>query len=698
MSNKKITELPILSTPELSGITIVVQDGVTYGSTIGSILPLFSGTTGSSGTSGTSGADGSLNALSLQAVSDAGQYSGFKNGSNLAVFYDWSARQITLTGATIEYYWRGVLYTLTSPWTSSSHEPTTGLWFLFSSNGTDFVWSRIAWQFSYIQVAAVYYQSTSYNTFALRETHELMDVDSHEEFHRQIGTYRSSGCDAISSSYSGYTPTDIANSVDFFPGLINDEDLSTPFPGWTNGNYTLMYIGTTGNQFILDSPLPFSGITFFIDEYSGTTIGVNNLATGTLDTGAFDRYYNVYQIILPTAADIISQKYSMVLLQPQVSHTSIASAQAENPKSISLGTLSSLAPEYVFYSRITYYSPAFNIATGYTNTGQCVLAGISYVLGSRESQTIIDGSSTVSIANPGEGRILTSDDSGSVANAQTKLTFNGSVLVLSGQTQEINIMSDSIVLKQEDDLGLTYIHPSYIQMENRRDYIYIGGIGVDGTEIWIQSNGHESAIDPHNGPCLVILDGDGDYSTVFGLESYTGWTDGHITFYRNIWGTTGMTLTGNTYIDGDIDITGQYLKNGNSISSSGTSGTSGTSGDSNGVLNFVIDGGGLPITTGITYDIEWRFSANITGWSIVADQIGSIIVDIWEDNYDNFPPTIENTITGSEKPTLSNTLKNQDLSLTTWTSSVTTGDWWRINVDSATTVTRVTVSIHYTRT
>lgn len=30
MANKKITELPILTTPQLSGVTVVVQDGVTY--------------------------------------------------------------------------------------------------------------------------------------------------------------------------------------------------------------------------------------------------------------------------------------------------------------------------------------------------------------------------------------------------------------------------------------------------------------------------------------------------------------------------------------------------------------------------------------------------------------------------------------------------------------------------------------------
>jgi len=97
-------------------------------------------------------------------------------------------------------------------------------------------------------------------------------------------------------------------------------------------------------------------------------------------------------------------------------------------------------------------------------------------------------------------------------------------------------------------------------------------------------------------------------------------------------------------------------------------------------------------------DIQWAFSADITGWSIMADQTGSTVIDVWEIAFGSFPPTVTNTVTGSEKPTLSNQISNSDLSLTTWTSSIQSADVWRINVDSATTVTRVTVSFYYTRT
>lgn len=110
-------------------------------------------------------------------------------------------------------------------------------------------------------------------------------------------------------------------------------------------------------------------------------------------------------------------------------------------------------------------------------------------------------------------------------------------------------------------------------------------------------------------------------------------------------------------------------------------------------LTFIIDGGGSAITTGQKGHIDIPFACTITGWTILADQSGSIVVDVWKDTYANFPPTVADTIAGSEKPTLSAVQKNQDLTLTTWTTSVAAGDILAINVDSVSTVTRVTLSI-----
>lgn len=113
---------------------------------------------------------------------------------------------------------------------------------------------------------------------------------------------------------------------------------------------------------------------------------------------------------------------------------------------------------------------------------------------------------------------------------------------------------------------------------------------------------------------------------------------------------------------------------------------------------FIIDGGDAAITTGIKGDLEIPFACTIISARLFADQIGSIVIDIWKDNYTNFPPTGADSITASAKPTLSSAQKSQDTTLTGWTTALTAGDILRFNVDSVNTVRRVTLSLYVTKT
>lgn len=113
-------------------------------------------------------------------------------------------------------------------------------------------------------------------------------------------------------------------------------------------------------------------------------------------------------------------------------------------------------------------------------------------------------------------------------------------------------------------------------------------------------------------------------------------------------------------------------------------------------LGIVIDGGGSAITTGIKGDAYVPYACTITAVTMLADQSGSIVVDIWKDTYANFPPTGADSITASAKPTISSATKSQDTTLTGWTTSVAAGDILRFNVDSATTVTRLTLALTVT--
>jgi len=120
-------------------------------------------------------------------------------------------------------------------------------------------------------------------------------------------------------------------------------------------------------------------------------------------------------------------------------------------------------------------------------------------------------------------------------------------------------------------------------------------------------------------------------------------------------------------------------------------------GDLSCAIHFTIDGGGSAITTGAKSWVRVPFDMTITGWDITADQSGSIVVDVWKDTYANFPPIDADSIAGTELPTLSSAQKNQDTSLSSWTTSVSQGDYIRINVDSASTVTFVYLTIYGTR-
>lgn len=113
---------------------------------------------------------------------------------------------------------------------------------------------------------------------------------------------------------------------------------------------------------------------------------------------------------------------------------------------------------------------------------------------------------------------------------------------------------------------------------------------------------------------------------------------------------------------------------------------------------FVIDGGGAAITTGVKGDLLIPYACTITAATLIADQTGSIVIDVWRDSYANFPPTVADTITASAKPTLSSAAKSQDTTLTGWSTAITAGQLLRFNVDSVSTVTRVTLALSVTRT
>lgn len=100
-----------------------------------------------------------------------------------------------------------------------------------------------------------------------------------------------------------------------------------------------------------------------------------------------------------------------------------------------------------------------------------------------------------------------------------------------------------------------------------------------------------------------------------------------------------------------------------------------------------LDCGGSACTTGAKASITIPYDCTILGWYLASDATGSAVIDIWK--HAGAVPTISDTIDASAKPTLSSAQYASSTTLTGWTTTVTTGDVIRFNVDSAATVTRL---------
>lgn len=115
-------------------------------------------------------------------------------------------------------------------------------------------------------------------------------------------------------------------------------------------------------------------------------------------------------------------------------------------------------------------------------------------------------------------------------------------------------------------------------------------------------------------------------------------------------------------------------------------------------IAFIIDGAGSAIASGVKGDLRVPYAATITKATLLADQSGSIIVDIWKDTFANYPPTVADKITSSTPPTISANTNSEDSTLSSWTTAIAAGDCLRFNVNAtATSITRVTLILDVTK-
>ena len=114
-------------------------------------------------------------------------------------------------------------------------------------------------------------------------------------------------------------------------------------------------------------------------------------------------------------------------------------------------------------------------------------------------------------------------------------------------------------------------------------------------------------------------------------------------------------------------------------------------------FGVVIDGGGGVISSGVVWDVSIPYDCVIEEIILLADQTGSIVLDVWVADYDNYPPTVDNSIVGDNKPSISEGIKSQDNILDGWTTTLNAGDTLRYYVESCTSIQKCTLNIKVNR-
>ena len=304
--------------------------------------------------------------------------SGWDDCENIIVTYDGSTRRVTLSrvSGNLKYWWNGNLVDLGSnSYTfTSAHADAVGVYYLYTTDGINFAWSSVSWNFDDVQVASVdYISATKY--MASRECHGLMPWTAHRDSHLSTGTVRNAST-PTGGTVNGYT---LSSSVEANrrPGATEvsllDEDLVTQVNALTDGGpYSHFYLTSQAALDYSDSMLEIVHMNGTAPQYqSPTTAAWNNISN--------NKYANVYLIAVPATADSIAQGYRWMWLQPQAEFSTLADAKLEGISSINLADLRTRFTEFVFCARVTIKQDTL---------GYYSIENVTQLYGSLQSQLI----------------------------------------------------------------------------------------------------------------------------------------------------------------------------------------------------------------------------------------------------------------------------------------------------------------------
>lgn len=117
-------------------------------------------------------------------------------------------------------------------------------------------------------------------------------------------------------------------------------------------------------------------------------------------------------------------------------------------------------------------------------------------------------------------------------------------------------------------------------------------------------------------------------------------------------------------------------------------------------FGITIDGSSSEITDGSKGYAIMPFDCAITGWKVIGDVSGSVVVDVKKGTFPagGAAPTTASLITSGTKPTITGAFSASSTDVTGWTTAIAEGDVIEWNIDSCTTITRLNLILTCNKT
>lgn len=129
-------------------------------------------------------------------------------------------------------------------------------------------------------------------------------------------------------------------------------------------------------------------------------------------------------------------------------------------------------------------------------------------------------------------------------------------------------------------------------------------------------------------------------------------------------------------------------------------GRTGTLEDRSGIIELVIDGGEIGVQAGFAGFLVFPAATMlITGWQLLVQPAGNIVLDLWKNNFGEGELTVANSIVITGKPETFEEVESRSTIEPDWDLDINPGDKLGINVDSVSGgIMKATLAISFTRT